>query len=57
MENNTFHTYFDIASEIFRENIRQNGLLGGVEQDQSKKKIFMKFNLSAIRIYTDFTCF
>ena len=57
MENNTFHTYFDIASEIFRENIRQYGLLGGVEQDQSKKKIFMKFNLSAIRIYADFTCF
>ena len=45
MENNTFHTYFDIASEIFRENIRQYGLLGGVEQDQSKKKFFHEVQL------------
>ena len=58
MGNNTFHTYFDLASEISPENICHYGLLGGVERDQSKKKLFfIKFNLYAFRIYTDFTCF
>ena len=52
MGNNTFHTYFDLASEISPENICHYGLLGGVERDQSKKKLFfIKFNLYAFRIY------
>ena len=30
MGNNTSHTYFDLASEIFPEYISHYGLLGGV---------------------------
>ena len=40
MENNIFHTYFDLASEIFPEKICHYGLLDGVGRNQSKKIYF-----------------